>query len=227
MTDSLRPLARILAAVVQAQEQEGARVARLLHDEVGQILSAVGLRMDLLRMDVEAGSPEVAKRIAESQGILEKAIDQVRSLSQELQPAIVERAGLQIALDRLVSRYREMSSRPIRLLYDSSIQLPAKTAASMYKIAVCALDNAVKHGRGGPIELMVDSEGGGVLEIRDGGGGFDVEAARNDPPGLGLPLMGCYADQGGLVLEVNSSPGRSTIVRARVPDTRPSSEEGE
>ncbi|MCP5114781.1 MAG: hypothetical protein GY953_28465, partial [bacterium] len=138
------PLGQILVAVINAQEQEATRVSRLLHDEVSQLLSAVGLQLDLARGDIAGQSPDVAKRIGECQEHLEQAIQHLRRLTYELNPAVVERAGLQTALDRLVGRYRgERVS--IRLLYDSSVHLPAESATAVYKIAECALDNAVLH----------------------------------------------------------------------------------
>jgi len=216
MNGSRHPLARVLAAVINAQEQEGARVARLLHDEVGQILSAVGLHLDVLRMDVEEKSPEIAQRIIENQKILEQAVDQVRALSYELNPEIVERAGLQSALDRLVGRYRDISKQPIRLLFDSSIRLPMNTATALYKIAECALDNAIKHSGCKKVEVLVQRRGGGVeLRVKDDGEGFEPDSAVSDPGGLGLLLMNCYADQGELELNIKSAAGNGTIVRAR------------
>jgi signal transduction histidine kinase len=215
MTQTRHPLANLLVAVVNSQEQEGARVARLLHDEVGQILSAVGLHLEVLRMDVEADKPEVAQRIVETQKILEKAVDQVRSLSYEMNPEVVERAGLQTAMDRLVGRYREMTPIPVRLLFDSSMRVTGTAATSIYKIAECALDNAIKHSSCSLVELFVHPTKTGIsLEVKDDGGGFDTENAAAEPIGLGLPLMNCYAKQGNLKLTVKSAPGGGTIVKA-------------
>jgi signal transduction histidine kinase len=219
MHGTRHPLAQILAAVINAQEQEGARVARLLHDEVGQILSAVGLHMDLLRMDYEAQSPEIAERIVENQKILEQAVERVRSLSYELNPDIVERAGLQAALDRLAGRYRTDPSLTIRLMYNSSVRVPIEAAAAMYKIAECAIENGVEHGECQLVEILVHpGRHGVVLEVKDDGAGFDVDQTMENPTGLGLLLMGCYADQGGLELEIASEMGEGTIVKARYSD---------
>ena len=216
MAHSRRPLVQILEAVMNAQEQERTRVARLLHDDVGQVLSAVGLQLDVLRMDIDAEAPEIARRISESQKLLERAVDSVRALSYELNPAIVERAGLQVALDRLVGRYRDLSSVSIRMLFDSSVRLPVKAAASLYKIAESALDNAVKHSQGNQVEVFVKpSRNSVLLEVNDNGAGFDPGEVRRNPPGLGLLLMQCHAERAGLKLSINSTPGQGTIVRAR------------
>lgn len=217
------PLARVLASVINGHQQEGARVARLLHDDISQTLSAVGLHLDLLRMDVEAECPETARRISEAQKMLERTVEQVRALSYELNPEIVERAGLQVALERLVGRYREIVRQPIRLLYDSSVRVPSQVAAGMYKIAECALDNAARHSGARHIEIYVRQarRGAVTLEVRDDGAGFDSEAVGLEAPGLGLLLMKCYAEQGDLGLEVKSRHGEGTIVKVRAAGAEP------
>ena len=223
MTQSRHPLANLLVAVVNSQEREGARVASLLHDEVGQILSAVGLHLDVLRMDVESDKPEIARRINETQKILEKAVDQVRALSYELNPDVVERAGLQAAMDRLVGRYRELTDVPVRLLFDSSVRVTGGAATGMYKIAECALDNAIKHSACTRVELFVrPAKDAVVLEVKDDGCGFDFERASAEPPGLGLLLMGCYAEHDLLELNVNSAANRGTIVKVLCAEAAPS-----
>ncbi len=222
MTQSGNALARLLAAVVNSREQEGARVARLLHDEVGQILSAAGLHLDVLRMDIEDDTPEVARRISETQKLLEQAVDQVRALSYELNPEVVERAGLPAAMDQLVGRYRNRSQIKIRLLFDASFRLPGHVATAVYKIADRALDNAVRHSGCKRIELFVrPARQGVVLEVRDNGSGFDFEGVSEEPAGLGLLLMGCYAEQGGLQFEVQTGPGKGTIVKAWTTEPAP------
>ena len=212
MSMAEHPLAHILVAVINAREQDATRVSRLLHDEVSQILSAVGLQLDLARADVEIQSPDVAKRIGECQQHLEEAIGQLRKLTYELNPALVERAGLQTALDRLVGRYRGQHAS-IRLLYDSSVRLPAKTATAIYKIIECALHNAAAHSGCNLIQVLVRSARDGVtVEVRDDGKGFDQGGTQ---PGLGLLLMQYYANQNGLNFDIQTGPGQGTIVKTR------------
>jgi len=208
---SQQPLARTLTALVDEQSRQKVRVSRLLHDEVGQILSAVGLHLDVLRLDVEADSPEVADRLQTCQKHLEQAFGQIRKLSQEMNPAVVERAGLATALDRLVDRYRERHHNT-HLLFDSSVRLPLEVATAFYKIAECGLDNAVRHSQADRIDVVVKPSRGGVaLEVRDNGTGFDSVTAI---PGLGLLLIGHFAAQAGLRSRVTSRAGKGTIVKA-------------
>src|SRR5437660_10363613 len=100
-------LAQMLVAALNEHEAALSRVSRLLHDDVSQVLSAVGLQLDAMRMDFRELAPGLDGRAAEIQAMLEQAIEQLRDLSNELSPSIVERAGLQFALDRLIGRARK------------------------------------------------------------------------------------------------------------------------
>jgi signal transduction histidine kinase len=210
-----RPAAERLFKFLDEQEALRNRTARILHDEVSQVLSAVGLQLDVLRMDFEKNHPEVAERTIEIQQLLEKAIDEVRDLSRDLDPSMVERAGLNSALTRLVGRVREVHGVPVRLLADPGARLPVETANAFYRIAEQALDNAVRHSGGAPVELLLrPSRAGVVLEIRDEGPGFDVDQARASCPGLGLLAMEYQAFRAGLDFSIASAPGKGTIVKA-------------
>jgi two-component system, NarL family, sensor histidine kinase UhpB len=210
-----KPAAERLFKLYEEHEALRSRTARILHDEVSQVLSAVGLQLDVLRMDFEKNHPEVAERTIEIQQLLEKAIDEVRDLSRVLDPSMVERAGLNSALTRLVGYFREAYGVPVRLLMDPAARPPIETANAFYRIAEQALDNAARHSGGAPIELLLrPSRAGVVLEIRDEGPGFDVDQARASCQGVGLLVMEYQAFRAGLDLSLASTPGKGTIVKA-------------
>src|SRR5579864_5517769 len=100
-------LAQMLFAAIHEHDAALAGVARLLHDDVSQVLSAVGLQLDAMRMDFRNEAPGIEERAAEIQNMLEQVIDQLRDISNELNPSVVERAGLQFALDRLAGTVRK------------------------------------------------------------------------------------------------------------------------
>src|SRR6185295_4709125 len=104
MTDPQQLLTRMLVSTINARELESDRVSRTLHDEVGQVLSAVGLQLDVLRLDFQERLPEIGLRTMEMQKMLEQGISEVRALSYDRNPAVVERVGLQNAFDRLIGR---------------------------------------------------------------------------------------------------------------------------
>jgi len=214
-TEQERALADLLVSVMNARDEEGARVSRILHDDVGQVLSAIGLQLDLLRMDIAEDVADCSRRITDIQKVLESAVTQVRDLSYELNPSIVERAGLQFALDRLVGRYRKGASISIRLLFDPSVRLPLEAGTALYKITEEALDNAVRHSGGSRVEVLVrPSKQGVCLEVRDDGKGFDLSREGLAMKGLGLHLMQYHATQVGLRFSIASSKEKGTIIKA-------------
>ncbi len=214
MSSTDRELTDLLVSVMNAREQEGARVSKVLHDEVGQVLSAIGLQLDLLRMDLADHVADTSHRIDEIQKVLELAVAQVRDLSYELNPSVVERTGLQFALDRLVGRCRKQFGGNIRLLFDSSVRVPIEQATAMYKIAELALENALQHAQCSQVEIHVKPARQAIaLELRDNGSGFSAEQAAASR-GLGLHLMRYHAEHAGLQFSIAPGPEKGTIVRA-------------
>ncbi|MBC8165100.1 MAG: hypothetical protein H7Y20_04405 [Bryobacteraceae bacterium] len=215
MTETPHLLKRMIVLTINAREVESARVSRLLHDDVGQVLSAVGLQMDVLKLDFKAAVPEIVERIHEIQLILEQAVTQVRALSYDLNPSIVERAGLQSALDRLIGRFRSDFSGAIRLSYDGAVRPPNHVANVWFKICELALRNALQHAKANHIEVHVRATARAqILEIRDDGCGFTRSEATSENPGLGLLLMEHYAAQAPVQIEFRSRLGKGTTVRS-------------
>jgi two-component system NarL family sensor kinase len=209
---SERRFRALALAALEKQQFERSRLARKLHDDVAQILSGAGLQLDILRMDLEQKVPEIGARTTEVQNLLERAAHQIRDLSRELSPAIVEHAGLQAALEMLLGRVRKDFGGTLRLTYDSSVDAPAAAAVAMERIAREAVVNAVQHARCHQIDVTLKSTAEGpVLEIRDDGRGFDYARA---PCGLGLPMMEYCASKAGLHLQINGQDKNGTTVTA-------------
>ncbi|MBZ5618607.1 MAG: PAS domain-containing protein [Acidobacteriia bacterium] len=208
-------LRHTVLGALKAQEFERNMVSRFLHDSVGQNLTALGLQLDLIRMDLESVSPETCGRIAEIQKLLEEMMEEVREYSYELNPSTVERAGLRSALDRLAARIRERFTGSLRLNVDPSLKLDKKIAAALYQIAQEAVENAVQHSSCSAIEIAVKSSRTGTfLEVRDNGKGFDPADLLGGGRGLGLLSMEHYAAQAGLDLAITSTRETGTTVRA-------------
>jgi PAS domain S-box-containing protein len=200
---------------LKAQEFERNMVARFLHDTVGQNLTALGLQLDLIRMDLENVAPEACARVVEIQRILETMMQRVREYSYELNPSTVERAGLRSALDRLAGRIRGRFTGSVRVNVDPSLKIDSKIASAMFQIAQEAVENAVQHASCSAIEIAVKSTRAGIaLEIRDNGKGFDTSDLLRGCRGLGLLSMEHYAAQAGLDLSIASNREVGTIVRA-------------
>ena len=189
------------------------RVSRLLHDEVSQVLSAVGLQLDAMRMDFREQAPGVDGRASEIQELLEQAIEQLRDITNELNPSIVERAGLQFALDRLIGKARAGFTGTLRLHFDASLRVPTILAKAFYKIADCALDIARAAPGCSLIDIQVKrAQGEYVLEISDNA---PVDETASAP--LGQLLMDYYASKNHVTLRIERTPRIGSVVRASFP----------
>jgi signal transduction histidine kinase len=203
----------MLFAAMNEHEAVLSRVSRLLHDDVSQVLSAVGLQLDAMRMDFREQAPGVDSRATEIQELLEQAIEQLRDITNELNPSIVERAGLQFALDRLVGKARAEFSGTVRLHVDASLRVPTILAKAFYKIADCALDIAMATPRCSFIDVHVKrAQGDYVLEISDNGSADDTGSAP-----LGQLLMEYYASKNHVTLRIERTPGKGNVIRASFP----------
>ncbi len=208
-------LRHTVLGALRAMEFSRNMAAKFLHDSVGQNLTALGLQLDLVRMDLESLSPDLHARIGEIQGLLETMMEEVREYSYELNPSTVERAGLRPALDRLLGRIRTRFPGTVRVNVDPSLKLDPKVAKAIYHIAQEAIENAVQHSGCSVVEIAVKSTRNGTyLEVHDNGRGFDPGDMESTMRGLGLLGMEHYAAEAGLELSVISGRETGTRIRA-------------
>jgi signal transduction histidine kinase len=198
---------------LRAQEHLRSSVSTFLHDSVGQNLTALGLQLDLVRMDLGDDHPAICEQVTGVQKLLETVVEDVRGYSYELNPAAVERAGLRPALDRFPARFRPRYTGILRINVDPSIKIAAKVAVAMYQVAEEAVENAVQHSGCSTIEIAVKSTRTGPrLEVRDNGRGFEPGDLRSGSRGLGLLTMEHYAAQAGMDLSIKSCRTTGTAI---------------
>jgi signal transduction histidine kinase len=208
-------LRHTVLGALKAMEFERGVLSKFLHDKVGQNLTALGLQLDLMRMDLEPVLPASCGKIVEIQKVLEEMMEEVREYSYELNPSAVERAGLRSALDRMVTRLRLRFVGTLRLNVDPSLKINPKLASAMFQIAQEAAENAVQHSSCSALEIAVKSSRNGTfLEVRDNGRGFDPHDLVGGGRGLGLLSMEHYAAQAGLDLSISSNRDTGTVIRA-------------
>jgi two-component system, NarL family, sensor histidine kinase UhpB len=155
--------------VLAAQEAERVGIARDLHDEVGQVLTGV-----LLHLDSIAGTDE-AKRAVRG------ALDEVRRISRELRPEMLEHLGLVSALTELSTSFERASGVRVERRFESTLPpLPAETELAVYRVAQESLTNVARHARAGHVTIGLESGPGRiVLRVVDDGCGFDGAPDEN------------------------------------------------
>jgi signal transduction histidine kinase len=209
----------IHARLVAAVEQERAHIARELHDVVGQALTAV--RLNLLSLDAprRRGTGRGA-RIDSSLAAVDAAIDQVRTVAFELRPGVLDDLGLAAALRALCRSTGTRASVRISCRTDlGPIRLPPDVETTCFRIVQEALTNAIRHAGARRISVRVAVRGRPrvlVLEVVDDGAGFDPTICTSGRC-IGIRGMRERASIAGGTVEVQSAPGRGTMVRSQLP----------
>lgn len=208
--------------VLYVQEAERSRVARELHDGVNQLLTAAKFRLE--RLDASRASlAQDAGSVREVRVLLDEAIQEVRRISQNLRPAVLDDLGLIAAVRSTCEEMRrrtgvEVSFQSVRL----PKKLPGELEMALFRIAQEALANAEKHASARHVVVQIRRERTAfVLSVKDDGCGFEPKAVRvmrrGRKPGLGLGHMAERARLAGGNLEIKSSLGRGTEVVAHLP----------
>jgi len=200
--------------VLRAQEEERRRLARDLHDEVNQALTAILLRLQALSHDMP---PERLDEVVELKRLASQTMDELLNLARQLRPTALDDHGLVPAIEAQVRGFEERSGVQAQLeTSGDTALLDEEKQTVIYRVAQEALANAGRHAHARNVALALDVEGEAAeLRIRDDGVGFDPVASRGD--GLGLDGMAERARLIGGELDLRSSPGSGTELTLRVP----------
>ena len=212
----------MLQTLVGAQEDERKRIARDLHDELGQLLTGLRLKLEAVGKLCE-GNRELRGKIDETQTIAKHLDAGIDFLAWELRPAALDDLGLYAALAKYVREWAHYSGIAAELL-GSNIKkerLAPEAETNLYRIAQEALNNVHKHAKASSVEVSLEKRGEDliVLIINDDGSGFDPKNKMNRGKGIGLIGMRERAALIGGSLEIESAPGKGTTIFVRVPAT--------
>jgi signal transduction histidine kinase len=213
----------LLERVITAQEDERSRIARNLHDHLGQQLTALRLKLEAMK-DKGSDQDELNQSIDDAQIIAKQLDTDVDFLSWELRPFSLERLPLSTALSQFVEEWSKYFNIPAEFhTSDKEIgRLPQDIETNLYRIVQEALNNIYKHAQATRVDIIFEChEGDLVLIIEDNGRGFDVNdlAVQGvEEKGMGLIGMRERAVLIGGTFEIESQPGDGTtvIVRARM-----------
>jgi len=205
---------RLSGKMMQSQENERAAIARELHDELGQVLTA--LRMDAVWLRNHIGDKDfkAAERALTMCDLIDKTIDDVRGLAIRLRPGVLDDLGLVEALEWYTAEFEERTNIICRFeRADLLPPVPDYLATAAYRIAQEAMTNVARHASATRVDVGLDVKGNSlILTVKDNGRGFDTDA-MSVFDGLGLAGMKERADLMGGVLEIDSSPGNGTELK--------------
>src|SRR5262245_40623697 len=219
-----------LRRINELLEEQERKIARTIHDQAGQLLIAVNLELEALTKNVpgqfrpDRREGKVAERVAGVIDLLRQIQVELRNLSHELQPTILEDLGLAAALQSLADRVSKRAALSIG--FESSLEddLSAKVEFVLYRVVQEALANAIRHAQASSVKIHLRQGDSAVCcSIRDDGVGFEVEAVlnRNGHQGLGLKAMRERVNGIGGSLQIKSILGQGTEFLVSIPLERP------
>lgn len=196
------------------QEEERRLLARELHDELGQSLTALKITLQSLGLRPETAA--LQKQIETAVSIADTALTQARQMSLNLRPPQLDDLGLPAAIRWNLGRQAELSGLTAHFVAEGVPgDLPEQIAIACYRISQEALTNVLRHANASNVWIRLQLHSGELrLEVEDDGAGFDSAQALAGAGSMGLLSMQERALLGGGRLEIESSPGRGSLVRA-------------
>lgn len=226
LRDSEELLRSLSSELITAQEIERKRISRELHDELGQALSLIKLRLGHIEEHLIANQKLLKQYCADTINFIDQMIEDVRRISHDLSPTILEDLGLTSAIRRLVRGFIEIQ-RSVYIdhtIIDIDHLVSKESHINIYRIIQEALTNIVKHADARNISIVISHDDSGVIIlIEDDGKGFDVERETTEitvDKGLGIASMRERMRMIGGIFDIDSQQGKGTCITLRIPCKR-------
>jgi signal transduction histidine kinase len=209
--------------LVSAQEEERRRIARDIHDQVGQQMSALRINLEALRSQAEGGTAITLVQQAERTQRLAEELDRsIDFLTWQLRPAALDDLGLSAALQDLVTGWAERFATAVDFAVDDveDVRLSRDVEANLYRIVQEALHNVAKHANATQVTVYLTQQNGYLmLLVEDNGCGFDAQMPPTDGH-MGLVNMRERAALVGGRIEIESGAEHGTSIHVRIPEVR-------
>lgn len=220
LSEELRAMSREL---MNAQEEERKRISRELHDEIGQLLAAMTLNLELMKKGLRPADERLlSEKIGDTQQLAGEMFGRIRSFLGDLRPAALDDLGLAAVARRLLNDFAKRADVRVETSGDLDLLngLGHEGRIAVYRLMQECLTNVVKHARASTVRVSVRAEGHSVrLEIADDGDGFEPESAARLPGRRGMGILGMRerTDLVGGTFRMEASPGRGTMVEVILP----------
>jgi len=217
LRESREQLRALSKELIDTMETERRHLARGLHDDIGQLLTAVRLNLQTAQRTTDAGT--AAELLNESLAVIDKGIEAVRGLALDLRPPLLDDLGLASALRWYLNRHATRAGLAVNLVTCGlNCRLPADVETACFRVAQEAVTNVARHASARNVEVEVRCEGGWAdLFIRDDGVGFDVAERARRIESVGLLVMRERVLLLGGEIVIDSVPERGSVVWARFP----------
>jgi signal transduction histidine kinase len=214
--DGLRALAGRLQAV---REEERARVAREIHDELGQALTAIKLESASLMRELPEGAKQQSNRAASILRLADETIQAVRRISTELRPGILDDLGLVAAVEWAAEEFEDRTGTKCQLdVLQDDLVIDRPRATALFRILQETLTNVARHASATQVNVRLAKEDGClILDVHDNGKGIS-EQGLSAGRSLGILGMRERVLLLGGELAISGAPGKGTAVKVRIPD---------
>jgi signal transduction histidine kinase len=210
-------LRRLAQQVVSTQEEERQRLSRELHDEAGQVLTALKIGLTLIRDDLPAPMETLHQRMVEAVDLTDITMERLRTLARDLRPPALDTAGLIPTLEGLCHEFGRRVGLAIAFEAEELSPLADLVNICLYRFLQEALTNVAKHAQATQVWVKLSTGAGDVrLEVQDNGRGFDPQTGPQ-PAGIGLLGLQERLDVLGGRLEIESQPGQGVCLIAHLP----------
>jgi signal transduction histidine kinase len=216
-------LQRLSSELLNAQEEERLRVSKELHDDLGQALTLIKLKVGLIDANLTESAQLIKKYCEDASAHVDQAIENMRRLSRDLSPVMVETLGITIALRRLADEFNSAGGVEIKAdIAPMDDLLPLHASILLYRILQEGLNNVVKHSGASAAGIAIKHDDGVIhFELKDNGKGFDFDeqsqAKISISSGLGLAIMMERVRTLGGSLTVQSRAGAGTKLYFSLP----------
>jgi PAS domain S-box-containing protein len=218
---SKEELRELGTAAHQALEQEKRRIARELHDELGQALTALQMDVAWLKERLPEGQDAMASKVEKMQALVEGTVASTRRIASDLRPLMLDDLGLLPAVEWLVEGFTQRTGVPCALTVgDQELDIPDAHANAVFRIIQESLTNIAKHAQASHVDVAIKRGDDAIsVSVNDNGVGFSPEHPRK-PNSFGLLGLRERASLLGGEATVATSPGHGTRVEICIPTVR-------